>query len=553
MKLFSSIAAPVLALFAALSATSSFAAVGVTIGQNFISSTYNLNSTALPPDCNGAVGPNHYVEFINGNFTVYNKTNGSRIRRISDTSFWTSVAHVNNFPSGGALSDPRIIYDPVSQRWFASQIDLDPNASDPTSESNDFLVGASVTSDPSGAWQGFLFVADPDTGYFADFPTLGVDSNAVYLSGDLYLNSVAMGVALVSIPKAQMLVDNVDNRKWYGVLDYGQRGEVMQPAICTDGSTTGALLAVGDIGNDSAPHSNVVYSIIQNGAAGTNATLAAPIDLTVTPHTVPDNADLGVPQFSVNQPDGTSALLANDARISAKVYAVGGVLYVTYNTELNNRLAILWHRVRASDGTVLEMGTISDPNLDLFFPSIAANALGTVVISYNSSGPGSFVNCNVIAGQTVNGKTSFGPPTIVAAGVTSYHGDDEVIAQILGGPVVSRWGDYSSTSPDPNDPNTFWTIQMFPSDSANNDVWSTEITQVITAPLPVLSIAENNANSILSWSSAVGAYHLLMSTNLTLSNAWNRVSQPPSTNAGVVMVSVPQSGSQQFFRLSQGL
>ena len=48
--------------------------------------------------------------------------------------------------------------------------------------------------------------ADPDNGYFADFPTLGVDSNAVYLAGDMYHGTNnSLGTSLTMIPKAGVL------------------------------------------------------------------------------------------------------------------------------------------------------------------------------------------------------------------------------------------------------------------------------------------------------------------------------------------------------------
>ena len=55
----------------------STAQVLVQIGQNFTGSTYRIDSQALPPDANGAIGPNFFMEFINGDVTIYNKTNGA--------------------------------------------------------------------------------------------------------------------------------------------------------------------------------------------------------------------------------------------------------------------------------------------------------------------------------------------------------------------------------------------------------------------------------------------------------------------------------------------
>src|ERR1700722_16946167 len=149
--------------------TSARAQLTVQIGQNFTGSTYGVETQALPPDCNGTVGPNEFVEFINDQFAVYDKTTGVNTYRISALEFWGSA--VPNFPSSLDVSDPRIIYDPASQRWFASMVDLDPNATDPTLENNDFLLAVSTTSDPSGSWTGFRFTSVTNAVAFADFPT----------------------------------------------------------------------------------------------------------------------------------------------------------------------------------------------------------------------------------------------------------------------------------------------------------------------------------------------------------------------------------------------
>src|SRR6266481_5638490 len=70
------------------------AAVMVSVVQSFDGIGYggsNTNSAALPPDCNGAAGPNHFVEFINGVFAVYNKTSGTQMEFKTDVDFWASA------------------------------------------------------------------------------------------------------------------------------------------------------------------------------------------------------------------------------------------------------------------------------------------------------------------------------------------------------------------------------------------------------------------------------------------------------------------------------
>src|SRR5215831_5938989 len=71
-----------------------------------------------PPDPDGAVGPNHFVEMINLVFAVYDKQ-GNRLTgptKIGDV--WTGFAIPDcTDPSG----DPVVLYDKMEDRWLLSQ------------------------------------------------------------------------------------------------------------------------------------------------------------------------------------------------------------------------------------------------------------------------------------------------------------------------------------------------------------------------------------------------------------------------------------------------
>ena len=103
----------------ALLTVSAHAQAGVQIGLNFHGSAYETNSQALPPDANGAVGPDHFMEFINGTVAVYSKTTGLRVQRKSNLKFWSDAGLI--ISPDADVSDPRVIYDPTVQRWFASR------------------------------------------------------------------------------------------------------------------------------------------------------------------------------------------------------------------------------------------------------------------------------------------------------------------------------------------------------------------------------------------------------------------------------------------------
>src|SRR5215472_6600751 len=107
-----------------LAAMPAAATVVAGIGPNFTASTLGVDSTALPPDCNGTVGPTNYVEFINGRYSVFDKTTAARVQTFTDLTFWSRAGVAISSPRW-QVTDPRLIFDPLSQRWFAVQVDFD--------------------------------------------------------------------------------------------------------------------------------------------------------------------------------------------------------------------------------------------------------------------------------------------------------------------------------------------------------------------------------------------------------------------------------------------
>jgi uncharacterized delta-60 repeat protein len=70
------------------------------------------------------------------------------------------------------------------------------------------------------------------------------------------------------------------------------------------------------------------------------------------------------------------------------------------------------------------------------------------------------------------------------------------------------------------------------------------------ASAPLLSVARSNGSAVLSWPAAFGSYQLQSSTNLAVTNGWSALSATRSTNNGFISVTLPTTGSHQFFRLS---
>jgi len=513
-----------------VAAFSSRAALSLRIGQSFTGTTELVTSFASPPDSCGVAGPNQFVEFINGRFAVYAKTNGAVLKSSTDLKFWQNGGLT--FKPNWDVTDPRVIYDPATQRWFASQVDYDGSG---VVNSNRFLLAVSQSNDPTGNWKAVAFWAIPGLNDFGDFPTLGLDADAVYLGADLFgVTGGSAGSTLVCIPKADLLkaTPDISGRTSFGRLSGSQRGDIPQPAICVDGSATGKILAAGGLGFDFNTGDFVVDTTLI-GFTVLNPTSAGQAKLSA--RTVIDVPGFSAPR-NPTQPDGSDNLDDGDSRFSGGVHVVGGIVYAVHSLDIDGRAAIQWYRIDAATWTLLESGRITDPDLDLFYPSIAVNNQGVILIAYNGSSTNSFISSYARLGETTGNHTTFGPQTLLKAGTASY--------QEPGTDGTSRWGDYSITSVDPSDPTVFWTIQAVPFKSS---AWSTQITQLQTVSAN-LEIAHTGSTITLSWPAAAGT-QLQVSGNPGLAGSWTTFTPSVVTNGDLLVFQTTATNLAQFFRL----
>lgn len=503
------------------------AAVDIQLGLNFTGSTSGVDVFANPADANGAIGPAHYVEFINGRFAVYNKATGARLLGKSDEAFWADAGVA--LPGGFGVSDPRLIFDPTVGRWFAAQIDYNTSSDN---LGNRCLLAVSTTADPTAAWHAVAFV--PSANHFTDFPTLGINADALLIGGLLFDSKRdAVGSVLVAISKSDLLTTTptVANRTTFTPLPEATHGFILHPAIHLDSAPGDAtILSIPTDGYDFQPQTNLLRFTIQNAAAPGAATLSVASPIPVPAFNIPINPP---------QPNNITNLDDGDSRFSSAISQAGNLLYAVHGAQINSRAALQWFKINATDGTLLQSGTITHTNLHFFYPAIAASTNGFVVIAFNGCSASSFVSSYAVAADTVQGSTTFGPPVLLKAGVATYS------APTSDG--TSRWGDYSAINVAPADPTRFWTIQMV---VTARDEWSTQITELrlITRPTLTVARAANNTATV-TWPATAASFRLEANTNLALPAAWSPFPQTPVTNAGTLSVTFPPSGLQQFFRL----
>ena len=126
-----------------------------------------------PPDTNGDVGPNHYIQTVNTSVGIYNKT-GTRLAAFTLNSFFAAAAAPCNNSNNG---DPVVVYDQTVDRWIVTDFAWTNTLSGPYFE----CIAVSKTSDPvSGGWWLYTFRADDAThAWLNDYPKLGVWSDGI--------------------------------------------------------------------------------------------------------------------------------------------------------------------------------------------------------------------------------------------------------------------------------------------------------------------------------------------------------------------------------------
>jgi hypothetical protein len=411
------------------------------IGLNFTGLT-DLDSGFIPPDTMLAVGDRHLVEMVNGGYALFDKATGDRQSYSTLSDFWLNAG----VSLQGSVSDPRVIFDPGSGRWFATAIDLPASLKD-----NNLLLAVSKGADPNLGWTGFTFLPSGGNSSFADFPTLGVTGDGVFLSTRQFGTEAVIPKTLIALPKNDLLAaePSVSRTQYFYNLTGG--GDVLYPVSSADRNVANIL----SLDSSSGQLFNQIFD-------GRSPSPAQPVGSPL------GNTAVDRPR----QPNGSRDLEIEDDRLASDLRQVGDSIWSVWvepKTVESRSPVLRWTETSAKGQTLKQSGRIESSDLlkDYFYPSIAANDQGDVVIGFNQSGTNEFISSYAVVGATENGSTRFGQPLQLKAGNGNYQ-------QTFGG-NRNRWGDYSTVVLDPSDPLSFWTAQEY---VASENRWATQITQI---------------------------------------------------------------------------
>ena len=397
----------------------------------------------FPPDADGAVGANQFVQIVNSQIVVRDKVPvagcPTQLLNVSLAAFFGYFTQT--------LFDPRVLYDPVFNRWVVAAEAF------PESATTQFqFIGVSLTSDATGGFFIYAFNARDLSGggsAFWDFPQIGIDEDAVIVTGNVF-NPGFVGARAWFLPKNRM----------YAGLNFGfcfffggalNSGTTAPPLVRDQNVET--VLAI-------APNvSNFLRIMKFTGTSRVCPILLAENVIPVAAYGIPPNAP---------QPGTAQVLDTGDNRFQNRSTQVGDFVWQTHATNDLGFSTPRFYRINKVTNAIAQTGNFfhSGTSFD-FAPSIAANGSNDAFVTWAASSSTEFPR--VLGEGKQDADVNIGPAggLVVSISPTSLTNnfDPNFNAQ--------RWGDYSSVSIDPANPSEAWGVSESVAAPFGVDEWST--------------------------------------------------------------------------------
>ncbi|MFW5705603.1 MAG: GEVED domain-containing protein, partial [Bacteroidota bacterium] len=452
----------------------------------------NLSGVA-PPDTDGDVGPDHYMQMVNLAFAIYDKNGNLQYGPADNSTIWDGF--IGSW-TGTNDGDPIVLYDEYADRWMASQFAI--NTSDGTQWE---LVAISATGDPTGSWYRYAFQFD----YMPDYPKLGIWPDGYYISvnqfqkvgGSYYWKGAGAAVMnrdkmLAGDPTAEMVFFDLGTT-YSSLLPADADGANLPPAGSPNYFTrfTSGALQVWALDVDWNNTSNSTLTKLPNVSVATFSNSG----------------------FTINQPGTSTTLddLADRLMYRLQYRNFGSHQAMVTNHTVNNgsgKAAVRWYELRnyGSGWTLHQQGTYgpNDGN-HRWMASIAMNAYGDIGLGFSVSGSSTYPSIRF------TGRNSDDPPGQMTISETS------IINGTKSQTGVSRWGDYSCMSVDPVNQSTFWFTSEYSNGGWN---WRTRVASFDITPPNALFPPQNLSAEVvgqtvdLTWIAPMPSNNTLLGYNV---------------------------------------
>jgi hypothetical protein len=422
--------------------------------------------SVLPPDTNGDVGPDHYVQAVNILLKIFNK---------SGTTLWGPLPISTLFAGFGGPcetnddGDPIVLYDHLADRWLISQFaDVGP----PSHQ----CIAISQTGDPTGAYFRYDFAMPNNK--FNDYPKFGVWPDAYYMTDNQFTPPTFpfSGAGVFAFERDKMLIGEPASFIYFDLATLDPSIGGMLPA-----DLDGPAPPLG------TPNYFAYFTATEFGDPqgdglrifDFHVDFATPANSTFTEH---GGSPLATAAFDpvlcfafyecLPQP-GTSVKLDSLAdrlmfRLQYRNFGSHESLVTNHTVNAGaGKAGIRYYELRATPPggafVVNEQATYAPDGNHRWMGSAAMDSAGNLAVGYSVSGANLFPSIRYAS------RLASDPPGGLFQG--------EATLQKGGGSQTSptsRWGDYSALSVDPVEECTFWYTQEYYA-TASDRGWQTKI------------------------------------------------------------------------------
>lgn len=429
----------------------------------FIGLDFQTWGAGRPPDTNGDVGKDYFIQSVNSSIGIYKKSDGTRVAAFTLNNFMKQ-GNFGNLCDTDNFGDPVVLYDTFEDRWiitdFAFKLDASNNVVNPPGNFQCFA--ASKTGDPvAGGWN---FYSVNTTGGLGDYPKLGVWNDGIYMMVNMFgypSGGAFQNTRVYALNKAQMYAGKPSVQ----IISFNAPSDEFTILPANARLQTGAP-PVGAPNYFSVvwKYTNVisVYKFHADWDRISLSTFTGPFD-TFAPASWA-SAPATVPAQGGNAND----TLATRLMAQNQYTNIGGVesLWNTHTVlGAAGQSAVRYYQVPVTGGTAAASTTQAftynpDTTIHRYASSIGVNRAGDMAIGYTAS------NATLFASMRYAGRLAGDPVNTITQSET------DMFAGAGGQTSSTRWGDYSSMTLDP-DGCTFWQTSEYY--AANGTNWQTRI------------------------------------------------------------------------------
>ena len=429
-----------------------------------------------PPDTNGDVGPNHFIQTVNTSIGIYDKATGTRLAAFTFDQFFSQSP--TGTPCDNAnQGDPVVLYDALSDRWIITDFAW----SNYTSGAMYQCMAVSQTGDPvSGGWYFYPWQTAAG-GKIPDYPKLGVWPDGIYMSANVF-NTTGAGsfqnVQTWAFNRAEMETGGTAHAVSFS-LPSQIAGSTIFSLLPSNLRNNGSSLPAGTSNYFAslwAPTNRVrVWKFHVDYAVPANSTFTGPTAVTIATF---NPGPATAPEQTGNNLD----TLAPRAMMQNQYQNVGGTesIWLTHtvgNGAAPNVAQIRWYQLDVTGGTIVtaapvQQGTWAPDTKYRYMPSLALDKLGDMALGYTVSDSTTFPAIRYAGRLSTDALNTLGQGETSLIDGTGYQ-----CCLFSDGTTNTRWGDYSAMSIDP-DGCTFWyTNEYYDTSPATlaQDNWKTRI------------------------------------------------------------------------------